>query len=88
MLGHCSFSCASCNIGQASSNIRLLSAIAPWIGSTFSSTLRVFCVELRAALRSEDEPPVAHDSNDSAGDVNGLAASLSCLHRGIHAHSN
>ena len=51
--------------------------ITPWIGSTFSSTLRVFCVELRAALRSEDEPPVAHDSNDSAGDDDGLAASFS-----------
>ena len=73
---------------KISSNIRLSSAITPWIGSTFSSTLRVFCVELRAALRSEDRPPVAHDSNDSAGDDDGLAASLSCLHRGIHAHSN
>ena len=62
---------------KISSNIRLSSAITPWIGSTFSSTLRVFCVELRAALRSEDEPPVAHDSNDSAGDDDGLAASFS-----------
>ena len=40
-------------LAKISSNIRLSSAITPWIASTFSSTLRV-----------------------------------SCLHRGIHPHSN
>ena len=60
-----------------SSNIKHASAVAPWVGSTFSTTLRVFCVELRAALRSEDEAPDDDDVTDDVDGDDGLAASFS-----------
>ena len=49
-------------------------AVAPWLGSKFSTTLHAFCVELRAALRADGEPP--DDGGGDGGGDDGLAASF------------
>ena len=43
--------------------------IAPWLGETFSTTLRAFCMELRAALKEEGESQATEEPEEPLDEV-------------------